>query len=354
MIVEAPFAVAGRRLLLLADGCFSATDAKTAACLAMYVPDDVVAVLDATQAGRTVHEVLGFGGDAPVVAGLEEALRFRPEVAVLGTATRGGTLADADRATIARCLEAGLDVVSGMHEFLADDPGLRAAGAASGARIWDVRRVEASHVVSGGDGCGTGAAVILTVGSDCSVGKMTVTVALHRAAAGRGLRSAWAATGQTGIILRGRGVPVDRVIADFVGGETEALVNLEGRGRDVVFVEGQGAITHPGYAGVSLGLLYGAMPDGMILVHVPGRVVHKRFDRAIPPLRTIIDLHEALMRPHRPSRVLGVALDTSRLPDPEARRAIAGVEEETGLPATDVVRFGVDALWPAIEGVVKR
>jgi D-glutamate N-acetyltransferase len=352
MIVEAPFAVIGRRLLLLADGCFSAADAKTAACIAMYRGDDVVAVLDASRAGRTVGKVLGFGGAAPVVGTLDEAFRLRPEVAILGTAPRGGVPTAHDRAVVARCLEAGLDVVSGMHEFLGDDAGLCALCAESGARIWDVRRVEESHVVSSGLGCTTGARVVSVVGSDCGVGKMTVTVELHRAAVARGVRAAWAATGQTGIILRGRGVPVDRVVSDFVGGETEALVDREGRDADVVFVEGQGGITHPGYAAVALGLLVGAMPDAMVFVHAPDRAAYKRFDLPIPPLSDLIDLHEALMKPFKPARVVAVALDTSRLSESDARRAADDTERSTGLPATDVIRFGVDRIWSAIDTAI--
>ncbi len=352
MIVEAPFVVAGRRLLLLADGSFSASDAKTAACVAMYCAADVVAVLDASRAGRTVREVLGFGGNAPVVATLDDAFLRRPEVAILGTAPRGGVPTPHDRATVARCLDAGLDVVSGMHEFLGNDAGLRARCTESGARIWDVRRVEESREVSSGHGCTTGARVVSIVGSDCGVGKMTVTVELHRAAVARGVRAAWAATGQTGIILRGRGVPVDRVVADFVSGETQELVDREGRNADVVFVEGQGGITHPGYAGVALGLLYGAMPDAMVFVHAPDRAVYKRFDLPIPPLADLISLHEALVRPFKSSRVVAIALDTSRLSESDARRVSDRIERETGLPATDVIRFGVDRIWNAVDAAI--
>jgi len=182
---------------------------------------------------------------------------------------------------------------------------------------------------------------------------MTVTMELHRVAVERGVRSAWAATGQTGIVLRGRGVPVDRVVADFVGGETEALVNLEGRDADVVFVEGQGAITHPGYAGVTLSLLYGAMPDAMVLVHVPGRTRHKRLDAVIPPLAELIAIYEALMRPFKAaSRVVAVALNTHGLSEADARRALVDAERETGVAAGDVVRFGAGPLWDAVHAAI--
>lgn len=347
-VVTAPFPVIGRRLLLLADRRFSPGDGKTAVCIARYHPDDVVAVVDSSRAGCTVREVLGFGGDAPVVADVAQGLRLSPDVAVVGVAPTGGGLDASDRAAVARCLEAGLDVVSGLHAFLADDAGLRSLAHGSGARIWDVRRVPDVPLVSTGTGCGTGARVVLTVGSDCGTGKMTVALELDRAARRAGLRSNWAATGQTGMILRGRGVPVDRVVADFIGGATQELVNLEGAGCDVVFVEGQGALMHPGYGAVALGLLYGSMPDAMVLVHAAGRAHYKRFDVALPPLSGIIAGYETMMRPYKRSRVLAVALNTSALAEDDARRAVAMTEEETGLPVTDVVRFGAAPVLDAL------
>ena len=339
-MVRAPFPIEGRPLLLLAEGSLSASEGKTAVCLAMYRPGDVIAVLDSTRAGRRVRDVLGFGGDAPVVATIDEALARGPEVAVVGTAPAGGALDAGTRRQIARCLEAGLDVVSGMHAFVADDRELAALAAASGARIWDVRRVGDTGTVSTGRGCTSGAAVVLTVGSDCGVGKMTVTVELARAARGAGWRAEWAATGQTGIILRGRGVAVDRVVADFVGGAAEDLVNEEGRDADVVFLEGQGSITHPGYAGVTLALMYGAMPDALVLVHDATRARYKRLERAIPPLPELVALYEDLMRPWKPARVAAVALNTSALDPVAARHAVDAAAAGTGLPATDAVRFG--------------
>lgn len=353
IMVEAPFPLAGRRLLLLADGCFTTNDAKTAACIAMYRSSDVVAVLDHARAGQTVRDAIGFGGDAPIVASMEAALSMQPEVAIVGTAPAGGDLDNDTRAQIAHCLQAGVDVVSGMHAFLGDDVDLMRIARASGARVWDVRRVPEIRSVSNGKGCTTGAKVVLTVGTDCNVGKMTVAVELDRAASASGVRSTWAATGQTGIMLRGRGVPVDRVISDFIGGATQALVDEEGRDADLVFVEGQGSITHPGYAAVTLGLLYGAMPDAMVLVHSAGREHYKRFEPPIPPLPEVVGLYESLLRPYKPARVAAVALNTSHLSEADARRALLSARDLTGLPADDVVRFGADAVWNAVRNSLR-
>jgi uncharacterized NAD-dependent epimerase/dehydratase family protein len=351
MITEAPFVIRGRRALLLASGAFSALWAKTAACFLMYRPDDAVAVVDADQAGRTAGEVLGFGGEVPVVDSVEAGLAFGPEIAVVGTAPMGGVLDAALRKEVLRCLESGVDVVSGLHVFLDEDPDARAAMERSGARVWDVRRILYPFAVSRGKGCTTGARTVLVVGSDCNVGKMTVALELSRAACRRGIRSGWAATGQTGMLLRERGVCVDRVISDFVGGAAQELVNAEGRDVELLFVEGQGAVVHPGYAAVTLGLMYGVMPDCMVMAHVAGRDKLKRLETPILPLAELIDLHERLLAPFKPSPVAGVTLNTAGLDADGARRALDAATKRTGLPACDVVRFDGD---PVLDAVLNR
>ena len=354
MISTPPFQLHGRRVLLLADGSFSQVEAKTAVCYLMYRGEDVVAVLDADCAGATTHDVVGLGGDTPVVASVSDALALRPEVAIVGTAPMGGALDGPLREQVAACLDDGVDVVSGLHTFLSDDDDLASRAAKSGARIWDVRRVEDQLRVSTGDGCATGASVVLVTGTDCNVGKMTAAVALDRSAGERGIPSAWAATGQTGIMLRGRGIAVDRVIADFIGGATEAIVNVEGEGVDLVWVEGQGAIVHPGYAGVTLGLMYGAMPDVMVLAHTADREHFKRLDSLpLPPIPELIELHEALMRPFKPAKVAAIAVNTSCLDERDARAYLESLTAETGRVADDVIRFGcasvIDAVMDALE-----
>lgn len=334
----------------MANRLFSPAEAKTAVCFLMYRSADVAAVLDPDQAGKTVQDVLGFGGKVPVVGTVDEALALRPEVAIVGTAPRGGALESDFREDILDCLRAGVDVVSGMHEFLEDDAEFRDASTSSGATIWDVRRVPSARKVSAGDGCTTGARSVLLVGTDCNVGKMTVTVELHQAAVAKGIKAAWAATGQTGIILKERGLAVDRVVADFIGGAAEDLVNEEGAGKDLVLVEGQGAIIHPGYAGVTLGLMYGVMPDCMILVHSVERDALKRLETPVRPLPELIDLHQRLMAPFKNSPVVGVALNTSSLDEAGARETVERVRDETGLPAADVVRFGCE---PVLEAALK-
>jgi len=353
MITTAPFPIRGRKALLLANHSFSSMWAKTAVCFLMYRAQDAAAVLDADQAGRTAADALGVGGDVPIVGTVEDGIRKGAEIAIVGTAPMGGVLDDELYGEIITCLEAGLDVVSGLHVFLEDDSDVLAAGRVSGARAWDVRRVHYPFEVSQGQGCTTGARTVMIVGSDCNVGKMTVSLELCREARRRGIKAAWAATGQTGMLLCERGICVDRVIADFVGGAAQELVNAEGAGVDLLFVEGQGAIVHPGYAAVTLGLLYGVMPDCMVLAHVAGRELLKRLETPILPVSELVALHEQLMAPFRTSPVAGVTLDTSTLETDAARTELERISKQTGLPAADVVRFGCDPVLDAILGILK-
>jgi uncharacterized NAD-dependent epimerase/dehydratase family protein len=336
----APFPLRGRRVLLLAPGDFSTFGAKTAVCYLRYRGEDVVAVVDHTKSGRSVEDIVGFGGDVSIVADVDSALALDPELAVVGVAPQGGRLNDLLRSQILRCVREGMDVASGLHDFLMDEPEIVVAARESGARLWDVRWVPSSQTVGTGHGCRTGARTALLVGSDCNVGKMTVTLELYQEARHRDLNVSWAATGQTGMMLRERGIAIDRVIADFIGGAAEDLVNYEGNGRDIVFVEGQGSLVHPGYAGVTLALMYGVMPDCMVMVHAPSREMIGDSPFRMPRLSGLIQLYQTVMEPLKKSPVVAIALNTAGFEPSAARDIINAAEQETGLPATDPVRFG--------------
>jgi uncharacterized NAD-dependent epimerase/dehydratase family protein len=345
---RAPFPLRGRKVVLLAEGKFSMLDSKTAVCYLRYRRDDVVAVVDSTKRGRRVQEFVGFGGDVPIVGHIEDALAYHPELAVVGVAPRGGRLDDELRGLVLECVRAGMDVASGLHTILNEETDIAEAARASGSTIWDVRRVPDTGVVSSGKGCTTGAKVALLTGTDCNVGKMTAALELFQEAEHRGINVAWAATGQTGILLRERGICIDRVVADFMGGAAEELVNFEGRNRDLVLVEGQGALVHPGFAGVTLGLMFGVVPDCLVLVHEAGRTRVRNTDVPMAPLGDHIDLHERIMEPLRRSRVVAVALNTAASDPATAAETVAGVREETGLPVSDPVRYGASEILDAV------
>jgi uncharacterized NAD-dependent epimerase/dehydratase family protein len=350
-----------RRLVILTEGQFRIHDAKTALGVMRYGRDTVVALLDSTMAGRLASDVAGPDPryDVPGVATLEEALALHPDALLIGIAPTGGRLPPAWRATIVAALRAGLDVLSGLHTFIGDDPEFVAAAAESGARIVDYRQPPDRMETAVGRFHGPGKHVILTVGTDCAIGKMSVALELAKAADDAGLRGVFVPTGQTGMMIEGWGVAVDRVIADFLQGTCEWLVEQgEGLG-DWLFVEGQGSLDHPAYSSVTLGLIHGTTPEAMVMVHKPGLADHDFDhlpDRSFPiaPLPEFIHLHEQVAGLVAPSRVVAVALNTSRYPDDtDARRLIAETAELTGLPTDDPYRYGGAGLFAAIRSALE-
>jgi uncharacterized NAD-dependent epimerase/dehydratase family protein len=341
------------RFLILAEGHFGPESSKTANSAIRYLPERVLAVVDSRYAGRTVQDVLGFGGAIPLIATVEDGLDAGPTALLIGIAPSGGQLPDAWRPPLRTAIEAGLDVVSGLHFYLADDPEMSRLAAERGVQLLDLRRPPAGLPVSTGKARDVDATVVLTVGTDCNIGKMTAGLQIRHALRERGARVGFAATGQTGILIEGWGIAVDAVIADFIGGAAERLVLRAAEENDVVLVEGQGSLVHPGYSGVTLGLLHGSMPDAMILCHQPSRHCVYGSGGAnqwvtLPTLPEAIRIYEGAIAPLRHSRVIGVALNTWDLPEEEARAAVEQAERDTGLPATDPVRFGAAPLAEAI------
>jgi uncharacterized NAD-dependent epimerase/dehydratase family protein len=349
---------AERRLVILAEGKFSYHNGKTAMGVIRFGRDAVLAVIDSTQAGGNVQTWLGESPrfDIPIVASLGEALAIEPRANALliGIAPTGGRLPEDWRVVILAAIAAGLDVHSGLHTFLGDDPEFAAAAVAAGVQIIDYRRPPERQETAVGRRHAPGKRVILTVGTDCAIGKMSVALELRRAAVDAGCATSFVATGQTGMMIEGWGVAVDRVISDFVQGTVEDIVEEGERRGDWVLVEGQGSLDHPAYSCVTLGLIHGSAPHAMVLVHKPGLTSHDFDhlpDRNFPlaPLPEFIRLHEQVAGLVAPSKVVAVALNTSLIADEaEAHRVIAAIAAETGLPCGDPVRFGGDGLWSDI------
>jgi uncharacterized NAD-dependent epimerase/dehydratase family protein len=323
-----------------------------------YRPQRVATVIDSTRAGLTAHECVGVGGDIPVVGGLDAAAERGAGALLIGVAPQGGGLPPEWRATVRDALTRGWDVLSGLHVFLGDDPELASIAAAHGARIVDARRPPAARPVAARRAASVDSLVALTVGTDCNVGKMTTALELARGFEARGTSAAFVATGQTGMFIADHGVAVDAVPADFVAGVVEQLVLEAARAADVVVVEGQGALHHPAYSGVTLALLHGACPRAIVLCHQAGRErVRAPFgatndgEPRIEPLSVLVHAYEAAAEWVSTGRVVGVALNTHGLSDAEARRAVDEASRETGLPATDPVRDGADVLVDALESV---
>src|SRR5262245_18294388 len=348
-----------RRLVILAEGEFGPHSAKTAYGVIRYGRDDVVAVIDSTREGQSVDAYLP-GHDIPIVASLTDALAgpVPPDTLLIGIAPTGGQLAAAWRETVRAAIAAGLDVRSGLHTFLGDDPEFAAAAAAKGVEIVDYRRPPARMETAVGRPHGPGKRVLLTVGTDCGIGKMSVALELAAAAGRTGDRATVVPTGQTGMMIEGWGCAVDRLVSDLEQGTVEWLVEEGESLADWVIVEGQGALDHPAYSSVTLALMHGATPQAMVMVHKPGLSEHD-FDHLpeasfpIAALPGFIDLHERVAGLVAPSKVVAIAVNASLLPaDDGAVRVMAATEAETGLPTDDPYRFGPDRLWSAIRASV--
>ena len=328
------------RLLILAEGFSSDPHyGKTGRGVLAYGRRPVVAILDSTRAGESMA---GPQAGVPIVATVDEAMALEPTTALVGVATQGGRFPAAWRDLLRDAISSGLHLENGLHEFLADDEELATLAARHGVELRDLRRPPAGLDVPSGANLELPAQIVLTVGSECAIGKMTVSLELDRAARDRGLASQFVPTGQTGIAIAGWGIAVDAVVSDFLAGAAERLV-VEGheRGGELLFVEGQGSLIHPAYSGVTLGLVHGTAPHVFVLCHLAGHTEIEGYPgQPIPPLRELVELHERISLPARRATVAAIALNTRLLGDAEARATIADVETETGLPADDPVRFG--------------
>jgi uncharacterized NAD-dependent epimerase/dehydratase family protein len=336
--------VSEKRYLVLAEA-FSHDPhyGKTLRGVLRYRRDSVVAILDTTRAGESMDGV-------PIVARIDEALRFDPNTAIVGVATQGGVFPADWRALLRACVEGGLDLENGLHVRLKDDPELVALAREHDVELRDLREPPPDLSTATGAGLEVDAKIVLTVGSDCAIGKMTATCELDLEARRRGLRSVFVPTGQTGIAIAGWGIAVDAVVSDFLAGAAEQLV-LDGAQRgDLLWVEGQGAILHPVYSGVTLGLMHGSAPHAYVLCHQADRTAIEGdpTETPIPPLAELVELHERMSLPRRRAKVAAIALNTEPVSEDDARAAITAAEDETGLPADDPVRFGAAKLLDAV------
>jgi uncharacterized NAD-dependent epimerase/dehydratase family protein len=341
--------VSDTKYLILAEGhSDDPHHGKTARGVLRYRREAVVAILDSRRAGEELEGL-------PVVGSVGAALPFGPTAALVGVATSGGRFPPAWRELLKSCIANGLDVENGLHEFVSEDAELAELAARHGVELRDLRKPPADLNVPTGANLDVDTQIVLTVGSDCAIGKMTVSLELDREARARGIASQFVPTGQTGIAIGGWGISVDAVVSDFLAGAAERLV-VEGveRGGELLWVEGQGSILHPMYSGVTLGLIHGSAPHAYVLCHkARQRFVDDDPRYPIPPLRELADLHERMSLLARPARVAAIALNTRELSEAEARAEIKEVAETTRIPTEDPVRFGPGPLLDAVLTTLK-
>jgi len=325
-----PAAGMGPYLLFLGD-TVEAGYAKTAFGLRDWAPDQCIGELRLS--GATV--TTGLPALTP-----GEAAAHGARALLIGVATPGGLIPAHWQPTLLAALAAGLDLVAGMHSRLNDMADLRETAARLGRRLVDVRTPPAGIAVA--TGVRRPGKRILTVGTDCALGKKYTALAVARDLRARGLDVTFRATGQTGIMIAGAGIPIDAVVADFVAGAAEQLSPAAGP-QHIDVIEGQGSLFHPAYAGVSLGLLHGSQPDLFIVCHEPGRSTMLGLPgTTLPSIETVIAQTVALGRLTNPAiRCAGISLNTARLDEREADRVIADTAARLGLPVADPVRGGV-------------
>ena len=324
--------------------------AKTAVGVLRYTDDEVVAVLDRENAGSRTTDHVADVQDAPVVASMDKVPEDETvDALIIGIAPIGGGFDESWRSDVRTALERGCDVHSGLHYFLAEDEKFASLAAEHDCELWDVRKPPADLGVADGSAADVDATVVATVGTDCSVGKMTATRELYEAARDAGMDAAFAATGQTGILIEGSGIPIDRVISDFAAGATERLVVEAAAEHDYVFVEGQASLVHPAYSGVTASIVHGARPDHLVLCHEAGRESIHGYDQELPPVSSFPERYETFAAPVCGATVVGGMLNTRSVEDDaDAHEAVAGFSEQIDAPADDPVRFGPDSVLEVI------
>lgn len=343
-----------RRMMILTEGKLGIVTSKTATSIVRYCTDEVVCILDskAARTGKPLESFIGVGQGIPIVGSVREGLRHGPNQLVIGIAPIGGLLPKPWRKTILEAINAGLDIVSGLHFILGEDPEFVAAAARKKVRIVDCRLPPPGINVATDRLRKLKQRRIALVGNDCSLGKMVTAIELDKGLRAAGYDSEFVATGQTGIMIAGSGIATDHVLSDFVNGAMEELC-WQRRQRQIVVVEGQGSVFHPAYSGVTVGMLHGAMPHVILYQHSPIRThIHGYEQFKIPPLKQGIKLVEDLVAPLLPAKVAAVSLNTVGMKPEAVARAVRQIEAETGLPAEDPVRHGVQKLMKAVENAL--
>ncbi len=341
-----------QRLAILQHGGFTTRFGKTGISLLRYRASEIVAVIDRETAGKSLREVsqMPYLPDIKIVGSMEEALAAKPTALAIGISPSGGIVREEWWPELRLAVKAGVSLWNGCHTPLVSDPEI-AAAVRPGVYVWDMRREPAGLRPATAAARNLACKRVLFVGTDMNIGKMTAALEFDKAARARGLRSAFIGTGQTGMMIAGSGMALDAVRVDYAGGAVEAEVMRYGPNSDVVWVEGQGSLLNPAST-ATLPLLRGTQPTHLILVHKPTlKTLHSFPHITIPPLKDVVPYYEMVAAgagafPHVP--VTGIALNTWGMSEADARAAIAATEKETGLPTTDAVRFGCEAILDAL------
>ena len=339
-----------RRIVILAEKKFGPLTSKMANSTIRYLKDEVVAVIDSSNSGKIVEDVLGFGGEIPVYGTLDESFRHNPNTLLIGISPPGGKFPSGWYPIIINAIQNKLHIISGLHEFLSEIAEFTVLAEKYRVRIVDLRKNKKPNLLARGVARKFRSKIVLTVGTHGNIGKMTATIEMVKEMQDRGKSADWVATGQIGILIKGKGVPLDSIKGDFISGNVESAVASADGNYEFVFVEGQGSLQHLAYSPTALGLLHGSLPDAMILCHRTDIGVSE-FGVNTDDLERMIHLHEEMVSFVKPSKVVGICLNSYNLPDDKSQEIIAEVQKRTGLPTTDPIKFGTSNI---VDGLLKH
>ena len=335
------------RVVILLTKEIKGVHGKTGLAFLRYSQTDIVAIIDPETAGESSVKLTGIERSVPIVKNTQAALVYKPDVLLIGIAPSGGQLSAELFAEIAIAVKGGLSIVNGLHTPLnANFPDLQ-----PGQWIWDLRQEPTGLTIGTGKARSLTAQRILTVGTDMSIGKMSTSLELHRAALNQGIKAQFLATGQAGIAISGQGIALDAIRVDFAAGAVEKAVLELAADQELVIIEGQGSLLHPGST-ATLPLIRGSQPTGLVLVHRAGATNLRDLPYvSLPPLTEVIQLYETVsgvFGTFGQVKVKAIALNTQGMDNSEAEAAIKSTTELTGLPCSDVVRYGGARLLSAV------
>lgn len=350
-----------RKAAVLAEGAFGEEMGKTAHDLVIFNGGllwDLVGVIDSRHSGMDAGEVLGIGRRGiPIISSIDEAIRLGAEALLIGAAPVGGRLPDAWRKFIIDAIKGGLDIYSGLHQFLSDDTYLAELASRHGVKLVDVRKPDKSYfrVWDGSVLMLKDMIRVLIAGTDCEAGKNIATYTIYQELSKAKNNACMVGTGQTMLMLGARGLVLDAVPSDFVAGALEkVLIELYDEGCRAAVIEGQAAITHEAYGHVSLGILRGASPTHIVIAHDPTRVYRASFHHGAKPLVVPPPEHELLylkaLNPYQNAKLAGITLNTSKMSIQEAQKTINHYKRVLQIPAVDPLRNGVNDIIKEILG----
>jgi uncharacterized NAD-dependent epimerase/dehydratase family protein len=342
-----------RKIIILAEKNLGPVTSKMANGVIRYLNDEVVAVIDSNHGGKKVQEVLNFGGDIPIYNSLEEALQHQANYLLIGISPYGGKFPPTWYPIIITAIQNKLNIISGLHEFLSDVAEFRILSEKYNVKLIDLREYKKPDITARGIARNFRSKIVLTVGTHGNVGKLTTTIEMVNKMQKSNKSADWIATGQIGILIKGRGIPIDALKGDFISGAVENEISRIDGNFEYIFVEGQGSLQHLGYSSVTLGILHGSLPDAMILCHRTDIGVSD-YGVNTDDLERMIAINENMVSFVKPTKIIGIALNSYNLSQDRVLNLIDSIEKSTGLPTTDIVRFGAEKLTSALITYFKR